>query len=240
MTTGGRAARTRRRKTMALPGSIQSEKSGKKGRVTLSGSRYYQCIQWSSARKADVVRGEPCFEEAGIPKTSGVADENVTMKFRYEEETYKTLSALVGSDSVAFVGSVDSTAGKLAWGGNVFITGVSGLTASSKGEGMTFEVSAEVDGVLTATVVIALSPAVGAITAGTAGSAFTQTFTASGGTAAYAYTMAGSSRAARSTRGPGLSRETITAGATGTYVLEVTATDANGVALTQRYTCLVS
>jgi hypothetical protein len=139
---------------------------------------------------------------------------------------------------IPYVAKRSTGAGKTQWAGNCTITSMSeNNIATGQATG---SITIKLSGQPTVTPQLVLTPAAGALAAQVGVSATSATFQATGGAAAYVYTAVGIPPGMAINSGSGVFNGTPIAGSQGTHIMEVTATDDNDVALTQRYTVVVA
>jgi hypothetical protein len=129
-------------------------------------------------------------------------------------------------------------AGAVKESGNAFV-GVSGRSGGP-GKEVGFTVTLSFSDRPTLTPAVVMTPAAGALAAQVGVSATAATFQATGGSAPYVYTMVGLPTGMAISSSTGVFNGTPAAGSQGTKIIEVTATDANSVAITNRYTVVIA
>lgn len=144
---------------------------------------------------------------------------------------------LTGAE-VAYVYKRKTGAGLTQWTGNCVITSMSETPNAASESKYSFTL--KLSGAPTPTPFIVMTPAAGALSAQVGVSATVATFAATGGNDPYAYTAVGVPPGLTLNSGTGVLNGTPVADSQGTYVMEVTATDDDGVAKMQRYTVVVA
>jgi len=215
--------------------------TGKNGTIKIDQSGVLTTVadatQVQLQENLQVLTAEMAFGETAAPKQVTGEDLTGSVTFRYTTAGYAAIRAAYKAQAALTLEAVPiAGAGNNVMTGEVYISSL-GTPYSAGGIVMcSFNfVNADGDG-LSLTPQIAVAPT-GDLT-GTAGAAFSQAFTGSGGTGPYVYTMTG--KLPGCTLSNGTLSGTITSGATGAYIIRITATDNNGAAGTREYTVTVS
>lgn len=184
---------------------------------------------------------ELAFGEDAAPKNIGAEDMSGTVTFRYTTAGYSAIRTVFKARGIVTLEAVPvAGAGNNVLTGEVYVTSL-GTPFTAAGVVMcTFGVVNADSSGLEQTPQLVMTPAAGALAATVGVNATIATIQATGGTAAYVYTKVGGYPGMAINSSTGVVNGAPIAGSAGTYIAEFTATDANGVALTQRYTIVVA
>jgi len=215
--------------------------TGKFGQFKIDGATLAECTNVSFADNSAVLTAEQAFGESFAPQLPGGLSSSINVSFRYSAAAYATVRAnIIAQTAHVVIVSPSATAGDNVLTGNAYFSNLT-MPYSAGGVVVCTVTLSNSDGTgFVVTPNIVLTPAAGALAAQVGVSATIATFAAAGGTAAYAYTMTGFIPGISLGSANGVLNGTPAAGVQGTYLLEVTATDANSVTKTQRYTVVVA
>jgi len=216
--------------------------TGKFGQFKIDGATLAECTNVSFADNSAVLTAEQAFGESFAPQLPGGLSSSINVSFRYSAAAYATVRAnIIAQTAHVVIVSPSATAGDNVLTGNAYFSNLT-MPYSAGGVVVCTVTLSNSDGTgFVVTPNIVLTPAAGAVTAGQAGAAYDAvTFAATGGTAAYAYTMTGFVPGMTLVEATGVFDGTPLAGSQGTYLFKITATDANSVTKTQEYTVVIA
>jgi len=215
--------------------------TGKNGTIKIETVAVADATQVALNENLQVLTSELAFGETAAPKLVAGEDASGSVTFRYTKAGYTAIRAAYKAQVAVTLEAVPvAGAGENVLTGEVYISSLGTPYTAAGITTCNFNfVNADSTG-FAQTPLLVLTPAAGALAAQVGVSATVATFQATGGTAAYVYSVVGFIPGLSVNSSTGVYSGTPATGVQGTYVIEGTATDANGVAKTQRYTVVVA